>query len=574
MASLEKSSTPRQLGPGRNLSFRRGFVWLILVGVGVAGLWKMVFPGPESMPVVLHIMALYLLSVPAIIVHELGHYCAARLLGFTVLEFNVGSGDVIWRTSVGNLNIVLRQLPLCGHVMHLPRIDRSRWSEIAFVAAGPLANLATAAALLTSGSVTWGTYWKHPELLGACVVVSLWHGLLNLAPIRLTSRASRIQGSDGWLIGRLLLGKPRTLTLEEIESAKMRPTGLAYLEKQGNRSRKALAGLMVFSGLMMFGLAFAVDLPRRVYLMHDTGESHISPYAIVFLVIGLVLLAVAVWCWRRPWTSFVEQVKKSQANPLIQEINLYTQTISSEAQRLRALDLPEDLLVRIVRSATQPMPSADFDPVIARFPDNLLLPLLRFDSLLHERRFDEAVLALDAVLAQDGLAARIRSHLQSCRLVARLLSPENEGVAEECERAVEENPADGPRMRRLLTFGTVILEADRPEFLDLAEGWLFRAQDIYPFDPSVHICLGRLMIVRGNVEAADTWFRQAAEETAGTNQACVVRAWQAVTAASSGHPKSTALLRSCLKQDLPFTLRQRVESMLDTACPTTGVMLD
>jgi hypothetical protein len=574
MALPEKSSTPRQVRPGRHLTLGRGLIWPIQAGIGVAGLWKMGFSGPEPMPVVLHIMALLLLSVPAIVIHELGHYCAARLLGFTVLELNVGSGDVIWKTSVGNLNILLRQVPLCGHVMHLPRPDKSRWTEIAFLAAGPLANLATAAACLAFAGVTWATYWKHPELSGACVVVSLWHGLLNLIPFPLTARTSFVQGSDGWLIGRLLLGKPSTLTLKEIESAKKPPSGLAYLEKQGNRSRRTLAGLILFSGLIMFFFAFAVYLPHRVGLTRDTGEPPMSLVAIVLLMFGVLLLAVAVWCWRRPWTSFVERVRKSQANPLTQETYLYTQTITSEAQHLRMLDLPEDFLVRIVRSATQPMPSTDFIPFIDRFPDNLLLPLLRFDSLLHERRFEDAVTALDAVLARDDLAPRVRSHLRSCRLVARLLSPENEGAAEECERAVEDDPDDGPRMRNGLTFGTVILEADRPEFLALAERWLFRAQEIYPFAPAVHICLGRLMLCRGEVEAAETWFRRAAEETAGTNEASVVRAWQAVAAATSGHPKAPALLRSCLKQDLPFTLRQRVEGMLQTACPTTGVMLD
>jgi hypothetical protein len=540
------------------------------VGVGAVGLWQMVFPGPKPVPGVLHVMALFLLSVPAIVVHELGHYGAARLLGFTVVEFNVGSGDMIWKTSVGKLNIVLRQLPLCGHVMHLPRPDKSRWSEIVFLAAGPLANLATAAACLLAGSVDWATYWQHPDLLGAGVVVSLWHGFLNLVPLRLTSRASSAQGSDGWLIGRILLGKPRTLTLDEIESAKQPPTGLAYLEKQGNRGRKALAGLLLCTGLILVGFAVLSDLPLRVDLGDPTGKPAMSPIALGLWASGAVLLAVAVWCWRQPWTSFVERVKKVQANPLIQESNLYTQTISAEAARLRALELPEDLLVRIVRSATQPIPSADFDPVIASHPDNLLLPLLRFDSLLHERRFDEAARTVDEVLARDGLARRFQRHLQSCRLVARLLSPENDGVAEECARAVEEPLEEGPRMQRLLVFGTVILEADRPELFELAEGWLLRAQAIYPFDPAVHIGLGRLMLWRGNAAAAETWLRQAAAETAGTNQACLVRAWQAVAAATAGHPQAPALLRSCLKQELPFTLRQRVEAMLGMPCATTG----
>ena len=117
-------------------------------------------------------------------------------------------------------------------------------------------------------------------------------------------------------------------------------------------------------------------------------------------------------------------------------------------------------------------------------------------------------------------------------------------------------------MQRLMTFASVLLGAGRPELLDLAEAWLNQAQDIFPFDPSVHIVLGRLMLIRKNGEAAERWFHQAAEETAGTEEAGVVRAWQAIAAAAAGRPKARAQLRRCLKQDLPFSLRQRVESLL------------
>jgi regulator of sigma E protease len=96
-----------------------------------------------------------------IVVHEWGHYRAARACDVKVLRFSVGFGRVIWRRQRGETEFAVSMLPLGGYVKmlderesdvaaaELPRaFNRKPLAQRAFiVAAGPLANLVLAVAL-------------------------------------------------------------------------------------------------------------------------------------------------------------------------------------------------------------------------------------------------------------------------------------------------------------------------------------------------------------------------------------------------------------------------------------------
>jgi regulator of sigma E protease len=95
-----------------------------------------------------------------IIVHELGHYSAARLCGVKVLRFSVGFGPVLWQRSLGRDQTAwsVSALPLCGYVRMLDEreapveagelhraFNRQSVGRRSFiVAAGPLANFGLA----------------------------------------------------------------------------------------------------------------------------------------------------------------------------------------------------------------------------------------------------------------------------------------------------------------------------------------------------------------------------------------------------------------------------------------------
>ena len=102
-----------------------------------------------------------------VVVHELGHYLAARLCGVKVLRFSLGMGKIVFSRRFGKdqTEWALSLLPLGGYVKlldsreddlsNLPPEDLKRefnsqnvWKRMAIVVAGPLANFLLAIVLL------------------------------------------------------------------------------------------------------------------------------------------------------------------------------------------------------------------------------------------------------------------------------------------------------------------------------------------------------------------------------------------------------------------------------------------
>jgi regulator of sigma E protease len=109
---------------------------------------------------------LVLLSL-LVVIHELGHLCAARLAGIPVAGFSVGFGPKLWKRQWGQVEYCLRLLPLGGFVTpaaaddyELRAIPLSR--RIAFFAGGPLANLTVALPLFSiANGMKWGWTFHH-----------------------------------------------------------------------------------------------------------------------------------------------------------------------------------------------------------------------------------------------------------------------------------------------------------------------------------------------------------------------------------------------------------------------------
>ena len=88
-----------------------------------------------------------------ILIHEAGHFLAARAVGIPIVGFSVGFGPKLWSRRWRGTEYCLRALPLGGFVQ--PGIqDEAAFRAIplrkrlAFFLGGPLANLATAVPLL------------------------------------------------------------------------------------------------------------------------------------------------------------------------------------------------------------------------------------------------------------------------------------------------------------------------------------------------------------------------------------------------------------------------------------------
>ena len=100
---------------------------------------------------------LLLALILLVTIHELGHFCMARLCGVRVLRFSVGFGKPLfcWKDNKGT-EFVLAPIPLGGYVRMLGETDstditpqqhaysfahKNVWQRLAIVLAGPAANL-------------------------------------------------------------------------------------------------------------------------------------------------------------------------------------------------------------------------------------------------------------------------------------------------------------------------------------------------------------------------------------------------------------------------------------------------
>src|SRR5512134_2916834 len=105
-----------------------------------------------------------------VLVHELGHFLAARRLGVAVLKFSIGFGPRLWGVVRGGTEYVIAAFPLGGFVKMagdqgeeaepaggaaVPAVpdpattfeNKPVWARMVIVAAGPVANVVFALAV-------------------------------------------------------------------------------------------------------------------------------------------------------------------------------------------------------------------------------------------------------------------------------------------------------------------------------------------------------------------------------------------------------------------------------------------
>src|ERR1035437_1360862 len=95
-----------------------------------------------------------------IVIHELGHYVAARFFDVHIEAFSVGFGPKLFKWQVGETEFRISWLPFGGYVKMVgeqpndvadPRgfNMKPRWQRLIIVAAGPLMNVVLAIGLMT-----------------------------------------------------------------------------------------------------------------------------------------------------------------------------------------------------------------------------------------------------------------------------------------------------------------------------------------------------------------------------------------------------------------------------------------
>ena len=135
------------------------------------------FLNPESL------LAFALLLGPLVLIHELGHFTVAKLLGIKVEVFSVGFGPRLLGIKKGETDYRLSLLPLGGYVKMLgenpdeslrgdPRefLSRPKRQRLAVLVMGPTTNIVAAVVLMTGvylAGIPEPSYLSRPAVVGA-----------------------------------------------------------------------------------------------------------------------------------------------------------------------------------------------------------------------------------------------------------------------------------------------------------------------------------------------------------------------------------------------------------------------
>ncbi|MCI0354021.1 MAG: RIP metalloprotease RseP [Acidobacteria bacterium] len=116
-----------------------------------------------------------------IVIHEFGHYAAAKYFGVRVEVFSVGFGKRLWGFKRGDTDYRISLIPLGGYVKmsgENPMDEHSgdpgefgshpRWQRLIIAAAGPAMNILLAIALLTG---VYAVHYEHPIYLDQPAVI-------------------------------------------------------------------------------------------------------------------------------------------------------------------------------------------------------------------------------------------------------------------------------------------------------------------------------------------------------------------------------------------------------------------
>lgn|GEM_PF-2676738 len=519
--------------------------WLLYSAAGGYGLWQTAVSGSHHVPALTLIMAVLVMTIPMIVVHELGHFITGWLLGLRMIEFSIGTGPVLWQHTVRELRLVIRQMPLRGHVIHLEGKEATRFKRILFIAAGPMANVLLAVLLIQGWNVRLSDFFRHPTLPSISTVANLWLALLSLNPVIYPGG----NGSDGWLLWRLLQGKPVRLAASELPFQKRRKTGLSHLQTAANNTRDLLLLVLVIT----IGI-----LSLLLFLMIANGVMTGITLKVALLLAALLL--PAWWVWRQPWTSFVMRSERVLANPHSSQAVAYSHAVASQAEHWGMSALPEHAKLEMIRLGDDPSRLTWLHTATQEWPQVRYLQLLKFDALLADRRYTEVEQVMQTALGWEGLPPDVRIHFESCRLAARLCAvPDEPGIAA-CDAAISEPMDDGLKMQRLHAFASTAAHSNLAELLPKAREWCEHAHQTYPFDPATHRLLGIISAEQGRTSEARSWLHSAANAEGFTS--ATTTAWLAIISAMEGHQHAESLLRKSLKQELSFPLKRRVEDTL------------
>ena len=123
----------------------------------------------------LTIVAAILVFSVIVLVHEYGHYKAARSVGVKVYEFAIGMGPTLFKKEKNGTIYSIRAIPIGGFVQMEGEEEDVRtstsfstktvWQRFKVIAAGPIMNYVLALALFIIIALSYGVYGNHIDFI-------------------------------------------------------------------------------------------------------------------------------------------------------------------------------------------------------------------------------------------------------------------------------------------------------------------------------------------------------------------------------------------------------------------------
>jgi hypothetical protein len=133
---------------------------------------------------------------PMLALHEFGHALAAHALGWRVREIVIGFGPEVWRTRIGETDIVFKLAPIEGYILPAPTsTHRARLKTALIYAAGPGAEFLLLGALILA--LGWDTVFNHSSDIGLIALKTLAWVIIIGAGFNLLPFKTNGSPSDG-----------------------------------------------------------------------------------------------------------------------------------------------------------------------------------------------------------------------------------------------------------------------------------------------------------------------------------------------------------------------------------------
>ena len=261
------------------------------------------------MTVVRIIEALLLLSV-LVMIHELGHYTAGRLLGFTILEYAIGMGPKLVGFKRNGIEYNLRALPLGGMCRFYGEDDgvadercfnaQKAWKRFIVILAGPLMNFLLAFLIAVALLLGWGVAdttkvvvqsvgENSPASAAGIQIGDTFVSVDGTAVESMESLTDSVRGADPSRMEVVVLrdGQEQKFVLSNLYNAEAdanlmgvtisygtKRVGLGYAIREGAAYCWEMAGLVFKSlGMLFTGEAGLKDMAGPVGIIQILGEA-------------------------------------------------------------------------------------------------------------------------------------------------------------------------------------------------------------------------------------------------------------------------------------------------------------